>query len=95
MVERYSRELMASKWDLKAKYQAWLRVELAAVKAWNELGLISDEDNEKIQNKARFDIARINEIEKESKHDVIAFLTSVSESLGEEGRFFALCDDKL
>ncbi|MBS4275831.1 adenylosuccinate lyase [Campylobacter vulpis] len=87
MVERYSREIMAKKWDLKAKYDAWLKVELAAVKAWNKLGLINDEDCEKIQKNAKFDIARIDEIEKTTKHDVIAFLTSVSESLGEESRF--------
>ena len=87
MVERYSREIMAKKWDLNAKYDAWLKVELAAVKAWNKLGLINDEDCEKIQKNAKFDIARIDEIEKTTKHDVIAFLTSVSESLGEESRF--------
>lgn len=87
MVERYSRELMAKKWDLKAKYNAWLKVELAAVKAWNSLGFISDEDCEKILTNAAFDIQRIDTIEKETKHDLIAFLTSVSESLGEESRF--------
>ena len=78
---------MASKWDLKAKYDSWLKVELAAVKAWNKLGFISDEDCKKIIQNAKFDIARIDEIEKTTKHDVIAFLTSVSESLGEESRF--------
>jgi len=87
MVERYSREIMAKKWDMQAKYSAWLKVELAAVKAWNKLGLISDEDCEKIQKNAKFDIKRIDEIEKTTKHDLIAFLTSVSESLGEESRF--------
>ncbi|MCH5336450.1 MAG: adenylosuccinate lyase [Campylobacter sp.] len=87
MVQRYSREVMASKWDLKAKYDSWLKVELAAVKAWNKLGFISDEDCKKIIQNAKFDIARIDEIEKTTKHDVIAFLTSVSESLGEESRF--------
>ncbi|MCR6593838.1 adenylosuccinate lyase [Campylobacter insulaenigrae] len=87
MVERYSREIMAKKWDMQAKYDAWLKVELAAVKAWNKLGLIKNEDCEKIIKNAKFDIARIDEIEKTTKHDVIAFLTSVSESLGEESRF--------
>ncbi|EAL5962484.1 adenylosuccinate lyase [Campylobacter jejuni] len=87
MVERYSREIMAKKWDIQAKYNAWLKVELAAVKAWNKLGLINDADCEKILKNAKFDIARIDEIEKTTKHDVIAFLTSVSESLGEESRF--------
>lgn len=87
MVQRYSREPMSEKWNLEAKYNAWLRVELAAVRAWNKLGLIGDDDCEKIQKNAQFDIARIDAIEKETKHDVIAFLTSVSESLGEESRF--------
>ena len=87
MVERYAREAMKSKWSIQAKYDAWLKVELAAVRAWNKLGLITDDDCEKIQKNAKFDIARIDEIEKTTKHDVIAFLTSVSESWGEESRF--------
>ena len=87
MVERYSREQMAQKWNTQAKYGAWLEVEKAAVKAWNKLGFISDTDCEKICKNAKFDVARIDEIEKTTKHDVIAFLTSVSESLGEESRF--------
>ena len=87
MVERYSREQMAQKWNMQAKYSAWLEVEKAAVKAWNKLGFISDADCEKICKNAKFDVSRIDEIEKTTKHDVIAFLTSVSESLGEESRF--------
>ena len=87
MVERYSREQMAQKWNMQAKYSAWLEVEKAAVKAWNKLGFISDADCEKICKNAKFDVARIDEIEKTTKHDVIAFLTSVSESLGDESRF--------
>lgn len=87
MVERYAKEAMKSKWSIQAKYDAWLKVELAAVRAWNKLGLITDNDCEKIQKNAKFDIARIDEIEKTTKHDVIAFLTSVSESLGDESRF--------
>ncbi|MRI84263.1 MAG: adenylosuccinate lyase [Nitratiruptor sp.] len=87
MVPRYAREEMAKRWTLQAKYQAWLDVELAAVKAWHKLGLIPKEDMEKIISNARFDIDRINEIERETKHDVIAFLTSVAESLGPESRW--------
>lgn len=87
MVERYARDVMKNKWSIQAKYDAWLKVELAAVKAWNKLGLIPDDDCEKIQKNASFNVARIDEIEKTTKHDVIAFLTSVSESLGSEGRF--------
>ena len=87
MVERYSREIMAKKWDLQAKYDAWLKVELAAVKAWNKLGIINDDDCKKILDNAKFDIKRIDEIEKTTKHDVIAFLTNISENLGDESRF--------
>ncbi len=87
MVERYARKEMAEKWTMQAKYQAWLDVEIAAVKAWHKLGLVPREDMEKIVNNAGFDIDRIEEIEKETKHDVIAFLTSVAETLGEESRW--------
>ena len=87
MVSRYARKEMADKWTQQAKYQAWLDVELAAVKAWNRLGLIPKEDMEKILKNAKFDVKRIDEIEKETKHDVIAFLTSVAESLGPESRW--------
>lgn len=87
MVERYAREEMKAKWTQQAKYDAWLKVELAAVKAWNKLGLVPDEDCKKIVENAKFDVERIDEIEKVTRHDVIAFLTSVSESLGEESRW--------
>lgn len=88
MVERYSRIEMSSKWTMQAKYQAWLDVENAAVKAWNKIGLIPDEDAKKIVENAKFSVDRIDEIEAITKHDLIAFTTSVSESLGEESRWF-------
>lgn len=88
MVERYAREEMQSKWTMQAKYQAWLDVELAVVKAWNKLGLIPDVDAHKILENANFSVERIDEIEKETRHDLIAFTTSVSEFLGEESRWF-------
>jgi adenylosuccinate lyase len=78
---------MADKWTQEARYKAWLDVELAVVQAWNRLGLIPDDDAEKILKNAKFDVSRIEEIEKETKHDVIAFLTSVAESLGDESRW--------
>lgn len=87
MVSRYAREEMSKKWDLNAKYQAWLDVEKAIVKGWNKLGLIPDEDMEKIIKNAKFDINEIDEIEKVTKHDLIAFTTSVAKSLGEESRW--------
>jgi adenylosuccinate lyase len=88
MVERYARKEMADNWTMQAKYQAWLDVELAVVKAWNKLGLIPDDDAKKIVDNAAFSIERIDEIEAETRHDLIAFTTSISESLGEESRWF-------
>jgi len=88
MIERYAREEMSSKWTQHARYAAWLEVEKAAVKAWNKIGLIPDEDAKKIVKNATFSVERIEEIEAITKHDLIAFNTSVSESLGEESRWF-------
>ncbi|MGA1931822.1 adenylosuccinate lyase [Arcobacter sp. YIC-464] len=88
MVERYAREEMAKHWTQHARYAAWLEVEKAAVKAWNKLGLIPDEDCRKIVENATFSVERIEEIEAVTKHDLIAFNTSVSESLGAESRWF-------
>ena len=88
MVERYARPEMTQHWTQQARYAAWLEVEKAAVKAWNKLGLIPDEDCKKIVKNATFSVERIEEIEAVTKHDLIAFNTSVSESLGEESRWF-------
>ncbi|MDE5603558.1 MAG: adenylosuccinate lyase [Helicobacter sp.] len=88
MVERYAREEMKKLWSVEAKYNAWLEVEKALVRGWNKLGLIPDSDCEKICKDAKFDIARIDAIEAITKHDLIAFTTSVAESLGEESRWF-------
>ncbi len=88
MVERYAREEMKSKWSMQAKYQAWLDVEKAVVKAWNRLGLIPDDDAQKIVDNAGFDVNEIDEIEKVTKHDLIAFTTSVANTLGDESRWF-------
>jgi adenylosuccinate lyase len=79
---------MAEKWTQHARYAAWLEVEKAAVKAWNKLGLIPDDDCKKIVKNAKFSVERIEEIEAITKHDLIAFNTSVSESLGDESRWF-------
>jgi len=88
MIERYSRPEMANKWNMEAKYQAWLDVELAVVKAWNKLGLIPDDDAKKIVDNAGFSVERIDEIEAITRHDLIAFTTSVAETLGTESRWF-------
>jgi adenylosuccinate lyase len=78
---------MGKLWDIETKYQKWLDVEIAACEAWAELGEIPKDALKAIKKKARFDIQRIDEIEKVVKHDVIAFLTSVAQNLGTESRF--------
>lgn len=78
---------MADIWSLENQFQAWLEVELAACWAWSKLGKIPEEDVDKLYEKASFDVARIKEIEKETRHDVVAFTRSVSESLGEEKKW--------
>ncbi len=87
MIERYSRPETASIWELENKYRCWLDVELAVCSAHNSLGNIPDEDFKVIQEKAGFDIKRIDEIEAEVKHDIIAFLTSVAEYVGGPSRY--------
>ena len=88
MVERYARDEMKDNWTQYARYKAWLDVENAVVKAWNKIGLIPDEDAKKIVENATFSVKRIDEIEAVTRHDLIAFTTSVSESLGDESRWF-------
>ena len=87
MIERYSREEMAKIWDLNSKFNYYLQVELAACDAYAELGTIPKEAAEEIRKKATFSVERIDEIEREVRHDVIAFLTCVNESLGDLGRY--------
>ena len=86
MIERYTRPEMARIWSDENKFGQWLKVEIAACEAWAELGQISPAEVAKIRN-ARFDVARINQVIEETHHDMTAFLRSVQESLGEEGRY--------
>ncbi|WRE98146.1 adenylosuccinate lyase [Helicobacter pylori] len=88
MLERYANEEMKALWNEQTKFETYLEVEKAVVRAWNKLGQIQDSDCEKICTKAAFNLERIKEIEKTTKHDLIAFTTCVAESLGEESRFF-------
>lgn len=88
MLERYANEEMKALWNEQTKFETYLEVEKAVVRAWNKLGQIQDSDCEKICAKAAFNLERIKEIEKTTKHDLIAFTTCVAESLGEESRFF-------
>ncbi len=88
MLERYANEEMKALWNEQTKFETYLEVEKAVVRAWNKLGQIQDSDCEKICAKAAFNLEHIKEIEKTTKHDLIAFTTCVAESLGEESRFF-------
>lgn len=87
MIERYSRPELVAIWQPENKFKIWLEIELLAMEAWAELGQIPKDAAAVCRKKAAFDIARIDEIEREVKHDVIAFLTSVAEFVGPEARY--------
>ncbi len=87
MIERYSREEMKKIWDLNSKFQYYLDVELAVCEAYAEHGDFPSKDVEEMKKLAKFDIKRIDEIEAEVRHDVIAFLTCVNESLGDYAKY--------
>ena len=87
MIDRYTRPPMGDLWSEEQKFQSWLDVELAACAAWSEIGAIPPEDVETLYDEADFDVDRIKEIEKETKHDVVAFTRAVSETLGEEKKW--------
>lgn len=84
MIERYSRPQMALIWELEQKFSYYLEVELAVVKAQVELGNFPSNVYDEIKKRAKFDIKRIDEIEKITRHDVIAFLENVNENVGRE-----------
>ncbi len=84
MIDRYSREEIKKIWDLKEKFNYYLRVEIAVCEAYARLGRIPQKNLDEIKSKASFTLERIDEIEREVRHDVIAFLTAVNESVGEE-----------
>ena len=87
MIPRYSRPEMARIWEPEAKFSIWLKIETYAAQAMAELGLIPKHAADAVRKRGGFDAARIDQIEREVKHDVIAFLTSVSEHVGPEARF--------
>src|ERR1700754_188083 len=90
MIPRYTRPEMASIWSPETKFRIWFEIEAHAADAMAELGIIPKEAARKVWEKgkdAKFDIARIDAIEAEVKHDVIAFLTHLAEIVGPEARF--------
>lgn len=90
MIDRYTRPEMGQIWTLENRYRAWLEVELAVCEGWAELGRIPAEAVEVIRRKAAIDVDRIQEIEQTTRHDVIAFLTSLEEKIGPEARYIHL-----
>ena len=87
MIPRYSRKEMTDLWGPEQRYQTWLDIEILACSALAHKGVIPPDSLANIIANARFDVARIDQIEQETKHDVIAFLTSVSEFVGPDSRF--------
>lgn len=88
MIERYSSEEMDFIWSEVSKFNTWLKVELLTIEAWSKLGVIPVEDYELIRDNAKFDIEEIYKLEQQTKHDVIAFTRNVSQSLGDEKKWF-------
>src|SRR5215470_6035808 len=87
MIDRYSTREMRVLWEPQAKTQRWLDVEIAVCDGLEQYGYIPAGTTAKIRASARFDLDRIAELEKETRHDVMAFVKNVQEHLGEEGRF--------
>ncbi len=87
MIPRYSRKIMTDIWEAKNRFEIWLEIETLACEKMAEMGTIPASVPKSLREKGNFDIKRIDEIEKEVKHDVIAFLTSVAEYVGEDARF--------
>ncbi|MEP7075509.1 MAG: adenylosuccinate lyase, partial [Acidobacteriota bacterium] len=87
MIERYTLPEMGAVWSLKNKFQKWLDVEIAVCEVHAEDGVIPADALEQIRSKAAFSVERINEIEKTTDHDVIAFTTNLAENIGEAARF--------
>ncbi len=87
MIPRYARPDMVAIWEPESRYGIWLEIETLAMEAMAELGAIPKSAADEYRAKGKFDVARIDEIEREVKHDVIAFLTSVAEHVGPESRF--------
>ena len=90
MIARYTLPEMGALWSDEARYGAWLQVELAACRAWHGLGRIPAKALQEIEEKAAFSVERIEAIEEETRHDVIAFLTCVAEHVGPSSRYIHL-----
>ncbi len=90
MIDRYEVPEIQALWSEESKFRTWLEVELAVCGVWKERGVIPTHAYEDIRARASFDIRRIDEIEQEVQHDMIAFVSSVAETVGENGRYIHL-----
>ncbi|MFN4226935.1 MAG: adenylosuccinate lyase [Candidatus Ratteibacteria bacterium] len=90
MIPRYTRKEMAEIWSEENKFKKYLEVEIAVLEGWSKIGVIPVDVVEKVKEKAKVNIERINEIEKITHHDVIAFIEQISETVGEEGKYIHL-----
>ncbi|MFU8794677.1 MAG: adenylosuccinate lyase [Dethiobacteria bacterium] len=88
MIDRYTGTAIGKIWSLENRYRKFLEVEILASRAWAEMGVVPREAADLIAANARFDLNRIEELEAETRHDVVAFTRCVAESLGEESRYF-------
>ena len=87
MIPRYSTPIMESIWETKTKYKIWLEIEILACEAMEKIGKIPKGTAKNIRAKANFNVDKVLEIEHETKHDVIAFLTNVAEYVGKNSKF--------
>src|SRR5689334_644205 len=87
MIPRYSRPEMAAIWSPETRFRIWFEIEAHALDAMAELGIVPKEAAKAVWERGKFEVARIDAIEAEVKHDVIAFLTNVTEHVGPEARF--------
>ena len=87
MIPRYARPDMTALWEAESRFSIWLEIETHAMDAMVKLGIVPEDAAKAVRKKGGFDVDRIDEIEREVKHDVIAFLTSLSEHVGPEARF--------
>ena len=87
MIERYSRKEIKKIWEEKNKYKIWLDIEIAAAQAMEKLKIIPKGIAAKVKKKSKINVDRIHKIESKVHHDVIAFLTSITEKVGSDGKF--------
>ena len=90
MIDRYSRPKMAAIWSLEAQFRTWMDVEVLACEGWAKIGKIPKADWENIRTKANFNTEEVLELEKETRHDMAAFVSNMQKHIGESGRFVHL-----